>query len=59
MKPKAPVETAEQKAVRLRSETDNVRSIQETVQDRTDMFRRRKSNRVSITTGGSAGSSIL
>ena len=53
------METAEQKAVRLRSETDNVRSIQETVQDRTDMFRRRKSNRVSITTGGSAGSSIL
>lgn len=59
MKSKAPAETAEQRAVRLRSETDNVRSIQETVQERTDMFRRRKSNRVSITSGGSAGSSII
>jgi len=51
MKAKAPQETEEQRAVRLRAETDNVRAIQETVQERTDMFRRRKSGRVSITTG--------
>lgn len=51
MTPSAPGETAEQKAVRLRSEADNVRAIQDTVNDRTDMFRRRKSNKVSIATG--------
>lgn len=48
MTPKAPEETADQKAQRLRAETDNVKSIQDTVAQRTDMFQRRKSNKVNL-----------
>lgn len=54
MKPKAPGETAEQKAVRIRSEQDNVRSIQEGAAQRTNVFRRLKSPRVSLATGNSS-----
>jgi hypothetical protein len=49
--PKPPAETEEQKQVRLRAETDNVRSIQETVQQRTSLFQRLMSPRVSLVTG--------
>lgn len=51
MKAKTVEETAEQRQVRLRSEADNVRSIQETTQQRTSLYQRLRSPRVSIATG--------
>ncbi|WP_170759977.1 hypothetical protein [Ruegeria lacuscaerulensis] len=39
-KPKAPEETAEQKAQRQRAQADNLRAIQEDVSDRTVGFNR-------------------
>lgn len=60
MKPKEPQETASQRQVRLRSEADNVRAIQETAQQRTSIFQRLRNPRVSIATGASsAGVSLL
>lgn len=57
--PKAPEETDEQKAERRRAEADNVRSIQDTVQQRTSLFRRRVSPNVSIATGKSSGTASI
>lgn len=51
MNPKLPTETEEQKAVRLRAEKDGVRSLQSSVQQRTSLFRRIQSPRLSIATG--------
>ncbi len=54
MTPKAPKETAEQKQVRMRAESENIRSLQSTVQQRTSIFQRLRSPRVSIATGRSS-----
>lgn len=51
MKPKIPSETAEQKAVRLRAETDNLQATQTQLTDRTAMFRRIASPALSLVTG--------
>lgn len=44
-------ETTEQKQARIRSENDNVRSIQNTVQDRTAILSRMRGPRLSILNG--------
>ena len=51
MKTPKPQETAEQKQQRIRAESENLKSVQAGLQDRTTMFRRLYSPRVSIATG--------
>ncbi len=46
-----PTETEAQKEARLRAEKDNLNAVQETVQQRTSLFRRRVSPRVSLVNG--------
>lgn len=54
MGPKTPVETEEQKLTRIRAEQENIRSLQSTVQQRTNMFQRIQGPRISIATGRSS-----
>lgn len=54
MQPKKPLETEAQKQSRIRAEKGSVRSLQSNVQQRTNMFRRLKSPRISIATGRSS-----
>ena len=51
MKPSIPKETAEQRAVRLRAESENLQATQSQLTDRTAMFRRIANPRVSLVTG--------
>jgi len=44
-------ESPEQKQQRVRAESDNLKSVQQGLGDRTSMFRRLHSPRVSIATG--------
>lgn len=55
MKPKMPKETSEQKAVRLRSEADNLKATQSQLTDRTAMFRRIASPALSLVSGKMSG----
>lgn len=59
MKVSKPKETEEQKQARQRAEADNLREMQQSVQDRTQMFRRLRSPRVSIATGKTISGSGL
>jgi hypothetical protein len=51
-----PAETEEQKQQRVQAEQDNVRSIQQTAQRRTSIYRRLMSPRVSLATGARTSS---
>lgn len=51
MRPRAPRETAEQRQQRQRAESDNIRSMQDSLSVRTSMFNRIRMPRVSIATG--------
>lgn len=58
-KPPKVKETPEQKQQRKRAEIDNVRAIQETVQQRTSIFRRQVSPRISLVNGTRSTSASL
>lgn len=51
MKPKIPAETHEQAQQRMKAETSNTQAMQSQLQERTAMFRRINSPRVSLATG--------
>lgn len=59
MKPKTPKETPEQAQQRIRAESDNLRSLQESAQIRTGIYQRQVSPRISIATGRKSSMALV